>query len=82
MEKINDLSGYSIEQWEDAINRVPDIELEEVRLYRRKVVGASGFINMGTTKVSIKWLWDGRAFIGAKRMKRHDLKFEPCTYHK
>lgn len=75
MEKINDLTGKSVKQWEDAVAYLRNVRLEEVRIHHGKVVGATGSSLVSGHETKIKWLWDGRAFIYNRRAEDYDLKF-------
>lgn len=76
MEKINDLKGWSVKQWEDAVNKMQNVKLEEIRIHHGIVVGATGVLESNDREIEIKWLWDGRAFILNHRSMPFDIKFE------
>lgn len=76
MEKISNLKGWSVKQWEDAVDKMPNVKIEEVRIHHGIVVGATGQLESNGRNVEIKWLWDGRAFILNHRSIPLDIKFE------
>ena len=76
MEKVEDIKGYTVAEWEYAVSRRPEMRLEELRIHKGKVVGATGLVLTPNIGGQVSWLWDGRAYFGNTRMQKYDLKFQ------
>ena len=75
MEKITDLIGHSIAEWEESFDKRRYMHLDEISLHSRVVVGAKGTVLINNEVINVKWLWDGRCWWGNVRLSQFDVKF-------